>query len=161
MQPSLSDVSHSTIGNLVPPSHPAMEAITSEQRRVLGTIADLLIPEGAGMPRASAAGVAVDGVDRVLRSRPDLGPDLREALASVSGLPVDQMLSRLREADQASRYSVISEVVVGAYFLNPAVLGRLGYPGQTGAPIHHPSLDAGDEELLRSVVARGSIFREC
>jgi hypothetical protein len=54
---------------------------------------------------------------------------------------------------------VLSTVVPGAYYLDPAIRARLGYPGQEAVPIPEPSLDAGDEELLQSVIDRGPIFR--
>ena len=43
---------------------------------MLAQLADILIPAGEGRPSASDAGVAGDGLDRVLSFRPDLADGL-------------------------------------------------------------------------------------
>lgn len=135
--------------------------ITNRQRAVLEGVADLLIPAGDQMPCASDAGVGSGGLDTLLRSRPDLGDALRQVLDSIADHPPAQALDWLRDADRVSAYNVVTDVVVGAYYLNPEILRRLGYPGQRKLAIAHHPLDLEDEELVRSVSRRGSIYRPC
>ena len=47
-------------------------SFSSEQRRRLAELADVLIPASGGQLSASQAGIAEEGIDRVLTARPDL-----------------------------------------------------------------------------------------
>ncbi len=133
-------------------------ALTDAQRAQLGAIADQLIPAGGGMPSASEAGVAGQYLDEVLTSLPDLGPALETALAAVDGLEPDAALAVLRE--DAAAWGVLTAVVPGAYFMNPAIRAAIGYPGLERRPIDASAEpDYLQDGLLDSVIARGPVFR--
>ena len=55
------------------------------QRAVLAGLADVLIPAGDGMPSASAAAVAGQGLDQVLAAVPSLGASLADVVARAGG----------------------------------------------------------------------------
>ena len=133
--------------------------VSDSRRATLAGLADVLIPAGGGMPSASAAGVAGRWLDEFLAARPELGEQLVRILdAAAARDPADVIRSLAQDSDGAD-FAVLSTVVPGAYYLDPAIRARLGYPGQEAVPIPEPSLDAGDEELLQSVIDRGPIFR--
>jgi hypothetical protein len=55
---------------------------------------------------------------------------------------------------------MLTELVAGAYFMNPAVRKLIGYPGQRAIPIgEQPEEQL--EELLAPVIERGVIYRSC
>jgi hypothetical protein len=132
-----------------------MTTFTADQRTTLAALADVLIPAGEGFPSASEAGVAGDGLDKVLSFRPDLGPGLERVLATAGNRPAAEVVAELKRSDPAG-FGVLAELVPGAYFLNAQVRARLGYDGQTPRPID-PAPDY--EDLLQSVKERGAIYR--
>jgi hypothetical protein len=135
-----------------------MTFISDERRVQLGAIADQLIPAGSGMPSASEAGVSGQFLDEVLAARPDLAAPLDAALESVSGLDAAAALAALR--DNADGWGVLTAVVSGAYFLNPAIRAAIGYPGLEARPIDPDAApDYLVDGLLDSVIARGPVYR--
>jgi hypothetical protein len=132
-------------------------SISQEQRTILARLADVLIPAGGGMPSASEAGVAGEGLDAVLSARHDLLEGLIELLGAANGKSPDEAVASLRSVKQAL-FVLLGEIVAGAYFMNPQVRAAIGYHGQTPRPIDsHP--DYLDDGLLESVIRRGSIYR--
>ncbi len=105
-----------------------------ERERLRG-LADVLIPGGEGMPSASAAGVADQGLDRVLLARPDLAPNLRTVLAQPAHDPLAFLKDFAARAPGDFRNFLI--VVSGAYYTDPAIKAAIGYAGQPETP-HRP-----------------------
>ena len=133
-------------------------ALTDAQRAQLGAIADQLIPAGGGMPSASEAGVSGQYLDEVLTSLPDLGAALDTTLAAVDGLEPAEAIAVLRQ-DPAG-WGVLTAVVPGAYFMNPAIRAAIGYPGLERRPIDpNAEPDYLADGLLDSVVSRGPVYR--
>jgi hypothetical protein len=133
--------------------------VSDSRRATLAGLADVLIPAGGAMPSASEAGVAGRWLDAFLSIRPELGDDLARILDEAAGRDPAGVIRSLAEAEDGADFAVLSTVVPGAYYLDPAIRVRLGYPGQEAVPIPEPSLDSGDEELVQSVIDRGPIFR--
>jgi hypothetical protein len=129
-----------------------------EERKTLAGLADELIPSAGRMPSASQAGVAEEWVDRVLESRPDMTEDLVSLLKAVKGQDPKQIIERL-QSQPGTEFDTLSEVVAGAYFLNPEVRELVGYPGQRDVPIETSIEDL--EKLTAPVVERGPIYRSC
>ena len=133
-------------------------ALSDSQRAQLGAIADELIPAGGGMPSASEAGVAGQYLDEVLTSLPDLRDALDTTLAAVEGLGAEEAIAVLRQ-DPAG-WGVLTAVVPGAYFMNPAIREAIGYPGLERRPIdENAEPDYNQDGLLDSVVSRGPVYR--
>jgi hypothetical protein len=131
----------------------------AERRAVLAAVADVLIPNGDGMPSASEAGVAGRWLDEVLGLRPDFGPQLAAVLDRMKGPDPAAAVVRLR-ADDPAGFGVLAEVVAGGYFLNPEVRSAIGYPGQQSVPIQHEQPpDYEQDGLIASVIARGRVYR--
>ena len=129
----------------------------ANERAVLAGLADVFIPAGEGFSSASEAGVAGQGLDEVLSVRPDLATGLKRLLASAKGKPAVDFVAELQNKDPAS-FSLLAELVPGAYFLNPQVRARLSYQGQGPRSID-PRPDYLDDGLLQSVINRGPIYR--
>jgi hypothetical protein len=127
------------------------------ERDLLARLADELVPVGAGMPSASEAGVADQGLDAVLSARPDLVDGLRELLRQAAGQAPSLAVSSLRSTSPAL-FGLLGEIVAGAYFMNPAVRQAIDYRGQTPRPID-PHPDYLEDGLLESVIQRGPIYR--
>jgi hypothetical protein len=131
--------------------------LTSTERQLFATLADLLIPAGNGFPSASEAGVANEGLDQLLAVRPDLLDSLKSLLLRAKERSPAEFLRELQTNDPAA-FGVLAESVPGAYFLNPDVRAKLKYNGQSARPID-PREDYLDDGLLQSVIDRGPIYR--
>jgi hypothetical protein len=129
----------------------------SAQRAVLAGLADVLIPAGDGMPSASAAAVAEEGLNQVLTAVPGLGAPLADVLARAGGCEPGEVIAGLARTDAAA-YGVLTEVVTAAYFMNPEVRRAVGYTGQGPTPLD-PRVDYMEDGLLESVLKRGPIYR--
>src|SRR5947209_227983 len=127
------------------------------QRTVLAALADVLIPAADGMPSASAAAVAEEGLNQVLAAVPSLGPSLADVLAKAKGRDPAEFIANLARTDP-SAYGVLTEVVTTAYFMNPEVRKAVGYTGQGPSPLD-PRVDYMEDGLLESVIKRGPIYR--
>jgi hypothetical protein len=127
------------------------------QRAVLAGLADVLIPAGDGMPSASAAAVAEQGLNQVLAAVPSLGAGLANVLAMALGREPAEVVATLARTDPAA-YGILTEAVTAAYFMNPDVRKAVGYAGQGPSPLD-ARVDYMEDGLLESVIKRGRIYR--
>lgn len=130
------------------------------ERGFFASLADLLIPAGEDFPAASQAGVADEGLDQALAVRPDLIEPLKRVLAMAqpgAGRGPAEVLSDIQKSDPEA-FAALTELVPGAYFLDPGVRAKLKYDGQIGRPIEE-KVDYLDDGLLQSVIDRGPIYR--
>jgi hypothetical protein len=128
-------------------------------RARLAALADQLIPAADGMPSASEAGVAGEWLDAILVAEPAFGGALTAALASVDADDPAAALERIRTTDPGG-WGTLTTVVAGAYFLNPEIAAKVGYPGRRRLPIDHSGTPDWEQDgLLDSVVSRGPIYR--
>ena len=133
--------------------------MNSEQRATLAALADVLIPAGADLPSASAAGVAEGWLDEVIAALPEVREPLAALLLALHGQEPATAVARLQVDDPAG-FDLLCTVVAGAYFLNPDVRRMIGYPGQQAVPIQvEDPPDYEQDGLLASVIARGPIYR--
>jgi hypothetical protein len=138
-----------------------MPAFEPQHRATLAGLADVLIPAGdnQSLPSASQAGVAERFLDDVLTALPEVAEPLAALLLSLRGQEPAAAVARL-QAENPAGFDLLSTVVAGAYFLNPDIRQKIGYPGQQAIPI--PVEDPPDYEqdgLLASVISRGPIYR--
>ena len=127
------------------------------QRAVLAGLADMLIPAGDGMPSASAAAVAEEGLNQVLTAVPSLAAPLANVLARARGREPAEVVASLAQTEPAA-YGILTEVVTAAYFMNADVRKAVGYTGQGPMPLD-PRVDYMEDGLLESVIKRGPIYR--
>jgi hypothetical protein len=127
------------------------------QRAVLAGLADVLIPAGDGMPSASAAAVAEQGLNQVLAAVPSLGASLANVLDRAKDREPADAVASLARTDPAA-YGILTEVVTAAYFMNATVREAVGYAGQGPSPLD-PRVDYMEDGLLESVIKRGPIYR--
>jgi hypothetical protein len=129
--------------------------LNDSERATFSRIADYLIPESQGMPAFSQSGADPVCLDRVLTMRPELLESLKQALGMAASADDADTLNR----ENPEAIGVIGLVASSAYYLEPDVRQKLGYPGQT----HRPATE--DEEgdyldLIQPVIDRGSIYRQ-
>jgi len=133
--------------------------LDADARARLAALADALIPAGDGMPSASEAGVAGEWLDAIVAAEPGFGPALSAVLAAADVSDPAGELRRIESTDPGG-WGVLTTVVAGAYFLNPAIAERIGYPGRRAIPVDaDPSPDWLEDGLLDSVKSRGTIYR--
>jgi len=132
--------------------------LDDKERVVFCAIADYLIPAFDGMPAFSQADAQGIHTSRVLELRPELLESLTTALAQVPPIDAVSEVAEQLNREQPEVIGLIGLVASSAYYLNPDVRRRLGYPGQLQRP---PGDDeAYDyEDLLQPVIDRGPIFR--
>ncbi len=109
-------------------------SFAAERRRRFERLADALIPACDGMPAASEVGVGGALLDRVLKVRPDLAGPLSQALDKAGDENPHAVLANLASIDRAGLRAV-RYVAAGAYYLDPGVRDRLGYPGTVARPV--------------------------
>jgi hypothetical protein len=131
--------------------------IDKDDRNVLAALADVLIPAGKDMPSASQADAVGHWLDQVLVARPDLEEGLTDLLSTARDRDPRDFIADL-QANDAPAYGVLTELVAGAYFMNPDVQRAIGYEGQGPRPID-PRPDFMEDGLLESVIHRGPIYR--
>lgn len=132
-------------------------SLTAEQRQRYAELADILIPQAEGMPSASEAEVHTRWLDEALRARPDLVPGVRLTLELSAGVPASEAIELLN-SEHTPVFDAFGTITAGAYFLNPDVKERIGYPGQVPQPV----VDDVESylDLLENVVERGAIYRD-
>lgn len=108
--------------------------ISDNDRAVYREIADALLPAYGELPAASEAGVADEMLDKVLGWRSDLAPEILRGIATARELSPEEALKQL-ETDDPPAFDAIRLAALGAYYLNPAVMEALGYPGQENLPV--------------------------
>ena len=128
-----------------------------DERGLLATLADQLIPADGEHCSASQAEVSGIWLDKVLEARPDLADGLHSVLDQARGREPAEFVAELRGSNPAA-FGILAEVVAGAYFMNPLVRKAIGYSGQTPVAID-PHPDYLDNGLLESVIQRGPIYR--
>jgi hypothetical protein len=131
--------------------------LTPTQRERLASLADVLIPSAEGMPSASEADVPTRWIDDALGYRPDLADGLVAALDAAGDLPAEQAVELLNR-EHIPAFEALGTLTAGAYFLNPDIKQRIGYPGQVATPARE-DLDT-YVDLLENVVERGQVYRE-
>ena len=133
--------------------------LDEHERGRLGAIADRLIPAAHGMP--SAADVLTDTRLRfVLTARPDLLDPLRAALRDDLGTDIQVRLEALGR-DEPATLGALQLVIVAAYYTDPTVKERIGYPGQMALELRSWEYPAYLEEgLIDAVLSRGPVWRD-
>ena len=133
--------------------------LDDEARQILMGLADLLIPASERMPSASQAGVGGEWIDHAMVARQDWAVALVALLERARGKDYRAILAELQTSEPAT-FTMLTEMVAGAYFMNPEIRKLIGYPGQRAIPIG-TTPDEQLEELLQPVVQRGPIYRSC
>lgn len=130
--------------------------LNETQTATYSALADVLIPSAEGMPSASEAEVPTTWILKALEYRPDLKAVFLAALDTCAGQDPANALEWLNRNDTVS-FDAIGVLTSGAYFLNPDIKARIGYPGQL--PV--PAKDDSDTyvELLAAVAERGPVYR--
>jgi hypothetical protein len=133
--------------------------LTADERALLATVADHLIPAAHGMP--SAADVLTDGRLRfVFNARPDLVDGVRRSLeAGLAADPAGRVAALA--ADDPAALGALQLTIVAGYYTDAAVRERIGYPGQIALSIRSWEVPPYVEEgLIDNVLARGPVWRD-
>lgn len=133
--------------------------IDDDLRAAFIAIADVLIPEDAGMPAASRADVGGPVLDRILSLRDDLKEPFFRGLHAVTGIEPAAAAKALNTDDPIA-LATIGLVASAAYYMSPEIKQLIGYPGQQKRSF---DADATPEYvtngMLQVVIDRGPIYR--
>ena len=133
--------------------------IDDDLRAAFLAIADVLIPEDAGMPAASRADVGGPVLDRILSLRDDLKEPFFRGLHAVTGIEPAAAAKALNTDDPIA-LATIGLVASAAYYMSPEIKQLIGYPGQQKRSF---DADATPEYvtngMLQVVIDRGPIYR--
>lgn len=141
----------------------AGRALNGEQRDVLAGLADIILPEAAGMPAASELDLAGEWAERALAAMPGaVAADIVRILSESAGdSPAAAIEALIR--DRPADLDLLVSLVSGAYYLHPTVRSRLGYPGQVPRPLPPDEVSETPYYLtggpLERVRRRGPIYR--
>ncbi|KRB36632.1 hypothetical protein [Microbacterium sp. Root180] len=143
--------------NIGLPAGEVSPRIGAEHRAVLRTVAEALIPAGAGLPSAVDVGIDAGLLDQVLTVRPDLAEPLLVGLDILAGEAAHRIAARV---DAEPGLAVVGLVVAGGYLMSQTVADALRYPWQE-AKIVRPDdvFQAIEDGLLDAVMERGPIYR--
>jgi hypothetical protein len=129
------------------------------ERAKLADLEVILIPAADGMPSARDAPGAGTWLDRALAVRSDLLPALRRAIAKAHGARSVQRIAAAL-SDDPKAMTALTVLVSGAYYMNPEVRTKLGYPGQEARPADPPGTPTFlSDGLLERVLERGALYR--
>ncbi len=122
-------------------------------------IADVMIPEFEGMPRAAEAEGASQILRRILALRPDLKEDFMRGLRAAAGRAPTEGARDLQKSDPAA-YMAIGTVAAAGYYMSPSIRHLIGYPGQEKRAFDPDATpEYIDNGMLQAVVDRGPIYR--
>ncbi len=128
------------------------------ERATLAAIADHFIPAADGMPSAAEV-LTDDRLDFVVRARPDLAEPLKAALRPDLGPDVRDRLATL--AGEPTNLSALQLSIVGGYYTDRRVRELIGYPGQVAIELRSWEYPVYLEEgLIDAVLARGPVWRD-
>jgi hypothetical protein len=136
--------------------HPVV--IDDQMRRRLARLADALIPAGTEQLSGSEGGVAGPLLDEVLTMRPDILPDIANALHEVGNEDPEQSLNGLKETSPRL-FDLLTATVVTAYFMHPDARRDLDPTEGRGAQRSPDEFDDEVRDLLEPVRRRGYIYR--
>lgn len=132
---------------------------TAQEQATILRIADLLIPGGAGMPKASATADYIDATRRICEIRPDLVEPTKKLVrefGDASGLSIESIRER-----QPDLFVEVSELFAGAYFVDHGVISTLEYRDLPTIPLDDETTRVQEQTaLVQPVMNRPSIFRE-
>ncbi|MFF9040588.1 hypothetical protein ACF090_34570 [Streptomyces sp. NPDC014892] len=132
-------------------------ALDEHARSGLAKVADVLLPGTGKLPSARSVGVHEVWLDRVLAADPRLIDPLKAVGAAAAA--GDSCTLEEIEAWAGPDIEVVVFALTSAYYISPAVLEALGYPGQVRRPISQATPEeAYSEELLAPVRERGPIY---
>jgi choline dehydrogenase-like flavoprotein len=126
-------------------------SLSGKQRERLAELGDSLILPVGGLPGGGRLAVESGLAGKVLERRPDLAEPLVRALddTSISHLHV------LGQRDPQAWMAALM-VIAGAYYLEPRVRERIGYPGQEARPVRPDNYPAYIAEGLLDHLLDGS-----
>jgi hypothetical protein len=133
--------------------------LSREQLGSLRALASVLLP---GSADSLPAGSLADLDDLLQHAAAAMGndpSDLATATAAIPARPTRDSLSALADADPAG-FDMVSLLIVGAYFMSPAVLSSLGLPTGDRRPADREQVvDELDSGILDAVFDRGCPVR--
>ncbi len=145
--------------------------LSVERKTLLTAVLDRLIPAEGDMPGAGQAGVA-EYIDQAGSSSPRLAGVFAEALNDIDSaaaqrgecfgeIPSDEQMKILRsiESDNPTAFGILLAAAYNGYYSNLAVNEALGLEARAPQPKGY-EVEFGDFDSLKSVIARGRVYRE-
>jgi hypothetical protein len=150
---------------------PAASVLSDEQRALLTSVLDVIVPANGSLPGAGGLGVAAV-IDRTLAQTPKLRRVFLNGLAEIevasqqqAGQPFgsldatgqESLLQSVEEAHPGF-FAALVEHAYRGYYTHPQVHAAIGYPGRAPQPLGH-QLAPFREELLQLQRGREPFWR--
>ena len=129
--------------------------------RIFASLADALMPEAEGMPKASDAADLKACLKSTLNSRPDLRGDIMQGLLALSGKTLDAATLNTFANEKPASWAALTLAILNIYYNSAKVQTITNYSGprrQTYDADATPDFIA--EGLLKVVTDRGPIWRK-
>ena len=145
--------------------------LSADQRALLDSVLDRLIPPAGAMPGAGEAGTA-DYLDVVAGESPRLASLFMAGLRNIETTAVrrgssflemdgdqqDEVLGHV-ESSKSAFFETLLMHTYNGYYSNPAVIEALGLEARPPQPRGH-EVEFGDFSTLEAVSSRGQAYRE-
>jgi hypothetical protein len=134
--------------------------ITDEDLKRLTSLASVLLPGTAEMPASGA----IANLDKLLLTAVKAcGYPDTQIRAALHALPpdVDWAGAQALAGNKPAEFNVLSTLVSAAYFMDPVVVGKLGFPGDRHQPAEFDEFALEYATgILDGVTARGPRYRD-
>lgn len=133
----------------------------AESDALFAKLADILMPEAEGMPKASNAADLKAGLKFFLNARPDARGDIMQGLSALSGTPLDNASLNAFAKENPAAWAALTLAIVTTYYNSPKIQALTKY---SGAKRHTYDADAVPdyiaEGMLDQVIRRGPVWRK-
>lgn len=127
--------------------------LAEDQRNKIALLASCILPGAHGQPSAAEMDLQYTGIDRALKSRPELGNVFCDILDRFNGDAKD-FLQHLPESD----FNLLMTLICAAYVMDDSVKRALGYGGQEALTPNRGGFGA--EELVIEMMRQPKRYRD-
>jgi hypothetical protein len=132
-----------------------------EADKVFASLADTLMPDAEGMPKASDAADLKAGLTFFLNARPDTRGDIMQGLRLLDGKALDNASLNGFARENHDAWAALTLAIVTTYYNSPKIQALTRY---SGAKRHTYDADAVPdfiaEGMLDPVIKRGPVWRK-
>jgi uncharacterized protein (UPF0210 family) len=130
-----------------------MMQLTEDQRNKIALLARCILPGAHGQPSAEDVDLEFAGIDRALKSRPELGGSFCTILDRFDD-DAEDFLTHLSETD----FNLLMTLICAAYLMDSSVKKALGYNGQEALTPNRGGFGA--EELVLEMMQQPKRYRD-
>lgn len=127
--------------------------LSEDQRNKIALLARCILPGAHGQPSAAEIDLEYAGIDRALKSRPELAGNFCNILDRFDS-DAEDFLAHLSETD----FNLLMTLICAAYLMDSSVKKALGYSGQEALTPNRGGFGA--EELVLEMMQQPKRYRD-